>query len=58
MLLYVSRRSGELNVFKHALAANGFFVNDRRVSEEELNSGRSVYYFGTKQTDGAAVRAV
>ena len=54
----MSRRSGELNVFKHALAANGFFVNDRRVSEEELNSGRSVYYFGTKQTDGAAVRAV
>jgi len=37
--------SGELNVFKHALAANGFFVNDRRVSEEELNSGSQDAYF-------------
>lgn len=37
--------SGEINVFKHALAANGFFLNGRRVTEDVINSGRLDSYF-------------
>ena len=32
--------SGEINVFKHALAANGFFVNGHRVNEAVLAEGK------------------
>jgi len=37
--------SGEINVFKHALAANGFFENGVRVSEAVINSGKLDSYF-------------
>jgi len=32
--------AGEINVYKHALAANGFFENGDRVTEAFLNSGK------------------
>ena len=31
--------AGEINVFKHALAANGFFANGERVSEARVARG-------------------
>ena len=36
----VFKWSGEINVFKHALAANGFFENGNRVNEEYIKSGK------------------
>lgn len=37
--------SGEINVFKHALAANGFFVNGQRVNEAVLAEGKLDPFF-------------
>ena len=33
--------AGEINVFKHALAANGFFANGERVSVDQSEAGIS-----------------
>jgi len=41
----VFKWSGEINVFKHALAANGFFENGNRVSEEYIKSGKLNSFF-------------
>jgi len=35
----VFKWAGEINVYKHALAANGFFANGKRVTEARINAG-------------------
>jgi len=41
----VFKWAGEVNVFKHALAANGFFENGNRVNEEYIKSGKLNTFF-------------
>eukprot|EP00091_Calanus_sinicus_P014765 TRINITY_DN3243_c0_g1_i3.p1 TRINITY_DN3243_c0_g1~~TRINITY_DN3243_c0_g1_i3.p1 ORF type:complete len:565 (-),score=165.35 TRINITY_DN3243_c0_g1_i3:132-1826(-) len=41
----VFKWAGEINVFKHALAANGFFENGNRVNEEYIKSGKLNTFF-------------
>jgi len=45
----VFKWSGEINVFKHALAANGFFENGNRVNEEYIKSGKLNSFFNRMQ---------
>jgi len=45
----VFKWSGEINVFKHALAANGFFANGKRVNEEYIKSGKLNSFFNRMQ---------
>lgn len=42
--------SGEINVFKHALAANGFFQDGERVSEAVINAGKLDGFFRQMET--------
>jgi len=41
----VFKWSGEINVFKHALAANGFLINGNRVNEAYIKSGKMNSFF-------------
>lgn len=44
--------SGEINVFKHALAANGFFANGNRVSQKVIADGSLDSFFKRMETTG------
>lgn len=46
----VFKWSGEINVYKHALAANGFFANGERVSEQVIADGKLDYFFRRMET--------
>jgi len=46
----VFKWAGEINVFKHALAANAFFQNGR-VTVEQINSGALDPFFNTMETN-------
>jgi len=47
----VFKWSGEINVFKHALAANGFFEFGERVTEERIKSDRKFASFFNRMQD-------